>query len=90
MLEQQIQKKIARYLESLGAWSVVTITCSRAGTPDILACLEGRFIAIEVKRAGYSPTDIQQYQIDSIRSVGGIAFAASSVDDVKERLEFEN
>lgn len=86
--EQAIQKKIINYLESLGAWTVKTIQTNKRGTPDVLACLNGRFIAIEVKKEGKlsTVTPIQQHQLSQIQLAGGIAFAADSVEKVKTIL----
>lgn len=86
MKEQAVQKKIIKYLESLGAWTVKTITTNKRGTPDVLACLDGRFIAIEVKAPGKMSTvsELQQFQLDKISATGGIAIAADSLEKVKE------
>lgn len=86
MTEQQLQKKIITYLESLGAWTVKTITTNKRGTPDILACLDGRFIAIEVKAKGKLNTvsKIQEHQLNTITDKGGIAFAADSIKTVED------
>ena len=84
--EQQVQKKIINYLESLGAWTCKTITTNKRGTPDVLACLDGRFIAIEVKAPGKMSTvsELQQFQLDKIAATGGIAIAADNLEKVKE------
>lgn len=88
MKEQDVQKKIIKYLESLGAWTCKTITTNKRGTPDILACLDGRFIAIEVKAPGKmsTVTEIQQFQLDKITESGGIAFATDDIEKVKNIL----
>jgi len=87
--EQALQKKILNYLESIGAWTVKTITTNKNGTPDILAVHEGRFIAIEVKRPGLlrNVSKLQQYQINRINEAGGLAFAADSLETVKEIIK---
>lgn len=86
MKEQAVQKKIIKYLESLGAWTCKTITTNKRGTPDVLACLDGRFIAIEVKAPGKMSTvsELQQFQLDKIAATGGIAIAADNLEKVKE------
>ena len=89
MTEQALQKKILNYLDDIGAWTVKTITTNKNGTPDILAVHEGRFIAIEVKRPGLlrNVSKLQQYQIDRINAAGGLAFAADSLETVKEIIK---
>lgn len=86
MKEQDVQRKIIKYLESLGAWTVKTISTNKRGTPDVLACLDGQFIAIEVKREGKLNTvsPIQQFQLDKIVEAGGIAVAADSLEKIIE------
>lgn len=49
MKEQDIQRKIIKYLESVGAYVVKVVASNKSGTPDILACYRGIFLAIEVK-----------------------------------------
>lgn len=86
MSEQQLQKKIMDYLESRGAWVCKTITCNKRGVPDILACVDGVFVAIEVKSKGKLSTvsPIQQYQLADINASGGVAVAVDSLEAVKE------
>lgn len=88
MKEQDVQKKIIKYLESLGAWTVKTITTNKRGTPDIITCLNGKFVAIEVKAPGKMSTvsEIQQFQLDKITEAGGIAIASDNLEKVKEIL----
>lgn len=88
MRESTVQSAIIKWLESQGAWVIKTINVSKRGCPDILACLDGRFIAIEVKAPGKlsTVTPIQQYQMLKIIDAGGVALAADSVDTVKKYL----
>jgi len=89
VLEQALQKKILNYLDSIGCWTVKTITTNKNGTPDIVACYQGRFVAIEVKAPGKLRTvsKLQQYQIDRINEAGGLAFAADSLETVKDIIK---
>jgi len=60
---------------------------SGKGSADILACLGGWFIAIELKNPARSVVSIHQYKfLEEIRNAGGVAFIARSVDDVKRTL----
>ena len=89
MREQDVQRKIIKYLESLpNSWVVKTISTNKRGTPDILACVNGRFVAIEVKALGKLSTvsKLQQYQIDRINSSGGFSIAVDNLEDVKKFL----
>lgn len=55
---------------------------NKRGTPDILAVISGRFVAIEVKRPGGKPSKLQLVQLKRIEAAGGIAMVAESVDEV--------
>lgn len=41
--------------------------------PDIIACFKGRFIAIECKAGKGKLTELQKYNIEQIKSAGGLA-----------------
>lgn len=45
-----------------------------------------RFLAIEVKRRGVEPTPAQRSFLDLVRTAGGLAIVATSVDDVRIAL----
>jgi len=88
MSEKRIEHQIRQYLDSIGAWHIKTHgnMFSKAGTPDIVACLNGRFVAIEVKRPGGRVSPLQKAHLKLIRQAGGIAFVAYSLDDLKREL----
>ena len=85
--ESDIQKKILNWLKAEGYWAVKTISTNRNGTPDILTCVNGRFVGIEVKTPTGKTSKLQDYQINAIIEAGGHAFVARSVDDVKNVLK---
>lgn len=45
------------------------------GTPDIIMCLNGKFIAIELKIDDEAPNALQRAKLDHIERAGGIALA---------------
>lgn len=88
MNEQGIQRTILQWLAKQdNCWVIKTITTNKNGTPDILACFEGHFVAIEVKRPGNGPTKLQEYQLDQIRAAGGLSTVACSLAEVKKFIE---
>ena len=89
--EKQIENQIKRYLDSIGAWHIKTHgnMFSKAGTPDILSCVKGRFVAIEVKRPGGVVSALQKANIKLIQQAGGVAFVAESLLEAKRHLEKE-
>lgn len=57
------------------------------GCPDIIGQMtSGVFLAIEVKRPSGRTTDAQEAFLAMVRGVGGIAFVARSVSDLREHL----
>jgi Holliday junction resolvase len=76
--EKSYENKIKRYLKDKGCYRVKYFGCtySEAGTPDILACVNGYFLAIEVKAEDGKPSELQLVKIDAIRKAGGFAYVA--------------
>lgn len=86
MTEQSIQNSIIKYLESIGAYVRKNIASNRAGTPDITGCLDGRYIAIEVKRPGKQLTKLQEHNLKLIREAGGLAERIESTLQLRQWL----
>lgn len=90
--ENKVQKAIQDYLESIGAYrfKVHGEIFMRAGIPDIIACLKGRFIGLEVKDGNNTPSELQLAHGRKIKKAGGIFGVVYSVDDVKKLLQENN
>lgn len=86
MKEQRLQFKIIQYLRSVGAYVVKVNLATKNGVPDILCCVGGRFVGIEVKARG-QPTELQRINLDQIKRAGGISLVAYSVQDVERVIE---
>lgn len=73
--EKQFENRIKQLLKTQGAWFVKTWSngIQREGIPDILACLNGYFLGIEVKAKTGHPSDLQLKNVRDIRESGGIA-----------------
>lgn len=74
--EKAFENKIKAFLKSKGAYFVKTHgdRFSRVGVPDILACVNGHFVAIEVKSTTGKPSELQLYHLDEIQKAGGYSF----------------
>ena len=80
--EKLYENKIKIFLSEHGAWFVKYWSglssngkqFTRNGIPDILCCLDGHFVAIEVKAANGRPSELQLHTINEIRKAGGFAF----------------
>ena len=80
-LEAKDQSKILAHLEEEGAWVIKTQSTNKNGTPDILGCLNGRFIAVEVKTTSGTLSRLQELKLQQIERAGGIAFVAYGYQD---------
>lgn len=90
--EQKIQKAIVDFLKSIGAYVVKVINATKKGVLDIIACVNGRFVTIEVKKPETKDdvSDLQAYNIKLAQKAGGIAFVAWNVPMVEENLRLNN
>ena len=84
----KLRKEICEYLKTLGAWYVCTNSqgYGRKGIPDIIACIGGEFVAIEVKVAPDKPTAWQKREIEDIERAGGGTVVAYSLEDAQNVL----
>ena len=90
MNESDIVKKIISYLRTVQncfCWKEHGGMYGTAGIPDIISCIDGQFIAFEVKTATGKTTALQDSTIAKIRKAGGVAVVVRSVDDVKAVIE---
>lgn len=89
--EKAFENKIKKYIEYVGGWNVKFFANSytKSGIPDILACVNGYFVAIEVKAQNGRPSELQKYQCEKIRKAGGFAFVVypSGWEQLKEFIE---
>lgn len=90
-VESRIQADIILYLNSLDAtysFNVGGGASTAKGTPDILCCHHGRFIAFEVKRpdGSYGTTKTQDMRIAAILRAEGEAYVVTSIQDVATAL----
>jgi len=74
MTEKQFENKIKEFLKSYNIWfmKVWGGGYQKAGIPDILACVNGRFVAIEIKGSSGKPTELQKYNIKKINESNGV------------------
>lgn len=85
--EKNFENKIKDFLDNQEAWYVKFFAnrMTKEGIPDILACINGYFVGIEVKAQNGKPSDLQIYHCEKIRKAGGFAFVLypSGFDDFK-------
>ena len=89
MTETEIKKQIKEYIRSIGGYSATVPggAYGTNGTPDIIACVNGRFIGIEGKYNTGKQSNWQKLRQKQIEDAGGIYIIAYSVEDVKNAIE---
>lgn len=75
MKEKTFENQLKAYLAEKGCWVLKTWSngIQREGVPDLLVCCNGYFIGIELKNETGHPSALQLWNIEKIRSAGGIA-----------------
>jgi penicillin-binding protein-related factor A (putative recombinase) len=81
--EQQLQSKILKYLKEKGIYAIKTVTATKNGVPDIIACYKGKYIAIEVKTPEGKLSELQHYNLRQVEKAGGYSFVVRSVEELK-------
>ena len=93
MKESSLQASILKRLRERGCYAVKYPAgpYSRAGVPDILACIakdgKGLFVGIEVKSPTGKLTNLQKKEIEDIVDARGRATVIRSMEELERFLE---
>ena len=73
--EKKVKDKVRKLLTESGVYNFMPAThgYGRSGVPDIIACINGKFLAIETKAGKGTTTALQKRELDLIRKSGGVA-----------------
>ena len=85
MAERDIVAAIMRLLKKTPrcfCWKEHGGMYGTAGIPDIIACVNGRFVAFEVKTETGRLTKLQEVTLGRIRDAGGKAYIVRSAAEV--------
>lgn len=89
--EKRFENKVKKYLDSRGAWYVKYFAnaYTKRGVPDVLACVNGYFVGVEVKAPDGKPSELQIYNVRAINAAGGFAFVLypSAFEKFKQFVE---
>jgi Holliday junction resolvase len=89
--EAKVKLSVKKILDGLGIYhfSPFMAGMGRAGVPDIIACHEGRFVAIECKAGKGKTTALQDRELNAIAAAGGFTFVAreTNLEELREELE---
>lgn len=74
--EKYFEIKVKDFISEQGGWLVKFFAnrMTKKGIPDILACVNGYFLAVEIKAQNGKPSELQIKKCKEIRSSGGQAF----------------
>jgi Holliday junction resolvase len=88
MTEKQLENDIKNYLfkEGIYYFKVHGSKFMTPGIPDIVSCVNGKFLAIEVKRPGAKnqQSDVQKVHERNIVKAGGVYLLADNLQEVIE------
>lgn len=87
--EKELQDAIIEYLERNGfyVYRAMGNAMAAKGTPDILCCIHGVFVGIELKlehHGKYGLTKPQEVRLRQIQKAGGLGFCVTSIEEVEE------
>lgn len=88
--EKYIVHKIMKYLKSLPECFCFKEHGGMYGTsgiPDIICCIDGLFVAFEVKTEKGKLSKLQEITIEKIKKAKGQAHKVTSLEEVKEIIE---
>ena len=86
--EGLVKKKVRNYLVFIGAYFFFPVQMGiGSSTLDILCCIGGKFVGIEVKAPGKVPTSRQCLTMGAIKEAGGIAIWGDSPEDIIEQIK---
>lgn len=90
ILEKDFKVKVKAFLKTLpNCWHVKIQQVAIAGTPDILCCINGYFVALELKRSEKAKVSaLQSHTIHLIMKAGGYAWTLypENFEEVKQDL----
>lgn len=89
--EKLFENKIKKFLDEENCWYVKFFAnaYTKKGVPDLLCCVNGFFLAIEVKAENGKATDLQKWNVEQIRFAGGLSFILkpSQFENFKELIK---
>ncbi len=88
--EAKVKNAVRKILDALDIYHFMPPAngFGRAGIPDIVACMDGHFIAIECKAGKGKTTALQDRELNAILNHGGTVFIAreDNLEDLQDLL----
>lgn len=90
--EKLVKNKIKVILQDGGVYYAMPIGSGygNAGVPDFLACVNGRFLAVEAKAGKGKTTALQDTHLEKIKTAGGVSMVVNelNLDQLKETIKW--
>jgi hypothetical protein len=75
--ESLFRKRVVKCLKDLPKTHIFSIQqSSLVGTPDLLLCVNGKFVALELKSFTTEAKGLQKYNLEKVEECGGIGITA--------------
>ena len=80
--EKWVKQQVVKMLKARGVYYFFPVAgaYTSIGVPDIIACIRGKFVAIECKAGNNRPTELQHKNIEAIRNNNGHAWVVNEND----------
>jgi Holliday junction resolvase len=80
--EKWVKQQVVKMLKARGVYYFFPVAgaYTSIGVPDIIACIRGKFVAIECKAGNNRPTELQHKNIEAIRNNDGHAWVVNEND----------
>ena len=89
--EKWVKAQVIKMLKDIKAYYFYPVANGymSSGVPDIVACVNGKFVGIECKAGDNKPTALQTKNLLDITNAGGTATVINenSLDDLKQFLK---
>ncbi len=88
MRESSLTRRLLARLRQRGHYAIKIVGSpqQQRGLPDLVACVDGTFVGIEVKRPGRKATPGQARELERIGLAGGRAAVVTSLAELEELL----
>lgn len=90
--ERAVQTEIIKYIKRNGGYVIKVIKGNENGILDLIACIDGYFIGIEVKAEKFEADPLKQASewqkrhVRLIKDAGGISMVVASLEQFKARM----
>jgi uncharacterized membrane-anchored protein len=85
-IENQIKECLTHMGKNVWYFKHAASASMKVGIPDIVACIKGRFVGIEVKQANGHQSDAQKVCEKNIREAGGEYWLVYSYEDFIDKF----